>query len=256
MIWIFYITLFLAGSIFGSFLNALIWRSRERMSLVNGRSRCVHCLTIIRPTDLVPLLSFCVLRGKCRDCEKNISFQYPIVEFLMGLLFVFFAIVHSLDFFQLHLEYIRDILIAMCLLFIFIYDLQYMEILDRATTIPAGILFVISLLFGWQTFGSMLAGAIVGVGFFLIQFVLSKGTWIGGGDIRMGLFMGVVLGWSTILIGLFLSYIFGAFAGVLLLTSRKKEPGAKIPFGVYLSVGTLVAMVWGADIIQWYMSLL
>jgi prepilin signal peptidase PulO-like enzyme (type II secretory pathway) len=96
---------------------------------------------------------------------------------------------------------------------------------------------------------------VIGSGFFLLQFVISKGRWIGGGDIRLGFFMGAILGWPHVLTALFISYILGSFISIFLLLYRRKEWGDKIPFGTFLALGTFITMLWGPSLVNWYLSL-
>jgi len=102
----------------------------------------------------------------------------------------------------------------------------------------------------------MLIGAAIGGGFFLAQFILSRGKWIGGGDIRLGVFMGVILGWQLTLVALFLAYIVGAIISVGLIAAKKKTLASKVPFGTYLTVTTFVSMFWGSQILNWYIHLI
>lgn len=121
---------------------------------------------------------------------------------------------------------------------------------------PAAILAAATVWFGWLSIPSMLVGALVGMGFFLAQYVVSKGRWIGGGDIRLGLFMGIILGWPLILVALFLAYVGGAIFVIPFLIMGKKQFASKIPFGTYLSVATVVAMFWGEKLVDWYIGLI
>ena len=102
----------------------------------------------------------------------------------------------------------------------------------------------------------MLIGAIIGSGFFFLQYIISKGKWIGGGDVRLGFLMGIILGWPNILFGLFMSYILGAIAGLFLIIKNKRNIKSEVPFGTYLTLGTFIAMFWGEKIVGWYLGLL
>jgi prepilin signal peptidase PulO-like enzyme (type II secretory pathway) len=214
------------------------------------------CGTKLRFIDNIPLVSFFCLKRKCHFCHGAISWQYPIVEFSLGVLFVFVNYWHLSTGINNVGFLIRDLLVVFFLAVVFLYDFKYGEILDRFTLLPAAILFVFTLFFHWQSWQSMMIGAVVGGGFFLIQFLISRGQWIGGGDIRLGIFMGVILGFPKILIGLLLAYIFGALISVIFLALKKKTMSDSTPFGTYLTIGTLVAMVWGENLVNWYMGLL
>jgi prepilin signal peptidase PulO-like enzyme (type II secretory pathway) len=206
--------------------------------------------------DNLPLLSFIFLRGKCRFCHTAISWQYPFVEVTTGLLFGMWCLVHTQNQVLQWPEIVRDSMITFCLIFVFVYDILYQEILDHTTLVPGVILFVTNLLLGWITWQSMLIGVVVGAGFFLLQYIVSRGRWIGGGDVRLGAFMGVILGWQLVLVALFVSYVGGALVSVALIGFKKQTMHSETPFGTYLAVATLVTMVWGERIASWYLQLL
>lgn len=246
------IALFITGLIFGSFLNAWIWRTREGLSVLKGRSECPQCHKQLTWIENIPIFSFTLQKGRCKHCKKAISWQYPLVELAVGLAFAFAAWFHAGN-----LEFIlRDAFILFFLTFVFVYDLKYQEIWDRMTIHPAAVLAAASVWFGWLSIPSMIIGASVGAGFFFLQYAVSKGRWIGGGDIRLGLFMGIILGWPMILVVLFLAYVGGTLFVLPFLALGKKQLASKIPFGTYLSVATVVVMFWGETVLQWYMGLI
>ena len=259
---------FLSGLIIGSFLNCLIWRLHTGES-IGGRSYCPKCRKQIAWYDNIPVFSFLILRGKCRNCRQGISWQYPIVELITGILFViawifesgimnyeswFFldTVIHNSRFM---LQVFRDWLIIAVMIIIFIYDLRWYLILDKITLPASALFFILNILLGssWQ---SLLISGIIGAGFFLLQFVVSKGKWIGGGDIRMGFLMGVILGWPHIILALFLAYILGSIIGVGLLLFKGKKWGSEIPFGTFLAVATLITLFLGERILDWYFNLI
>jgi len=121
---------------------------------------------------------------------------------------------------------------------------------------PATVLVVATVWFDWLSIPFMLIGVLVGMGFFFLQYLISRGRWIGGGDIRLGLFMGVILGWPLILLALFLAYIGGALFVLPFLLLGKKQMATKVPFGAYLSIATVVTMFWGKGLVEWYIGLL
>ena len=140
------------------------------------------------------------------------------------------------------------------LIIVFIYDLKYYLILD-VVVIPAAILaFIFNMLLGVNPL-SMLLAAVVGGGFFLIQYVVSKGKWIGGGDIRLGFLMGIILGWPQILTALFIAYVLGSLISVGLLLFSKKHMSDKVPFGTFLAIATFLTMLYGQQLVHWYMNL-
>lgn len=240
------------GLIFGSFLNAVVYRLHEKKSLWE-RSECQNCQKQIVWYDNIPVFSYFFLKGKCRNCGQKISWQYPIVELTVALLFLLIGFQYQS---QISAELLRDLFIVLILVVIFLYDFKYQEIWDRFTLIPAGILFVISLFFHWHSWTDMLLGVLIGSGFFLLQYLVSRGKWIGGGDIRLGVLMGVILGWQNTILALFLAYLIGATVGIYLLITKKKNGKSEIPFGTFLVIGTFVAMWCVERIVGWFMSLL
>lgn len=250
-----FISAFFFGLCLGSFLNAWVWRTHEGLSIIRGRSLCPHCRTSLSWYDNIPVVSFFLLRGKCRHCEEKISWQYPLVESSVALLFVGAAIYHRIDL-GVHGVLLRDWALIVILSFIFLYDGLYGEILDFVTLIPAGVFFFFSILFGLATWDSMLIGGLVGGGFFLVQYVVSKGKWIGGGDVRLGVLMGVVLGWPGVLVALMIAYIGGALLCAPLLLLKRRGWNSELPFGTFLTVATLATLWSGPYVLAWYMSFL
>lgn len=260
-----FIFIFIFGLIWGSFINCWIWRLHAKESMWN-RSRCPKCRQQIAWYDNIPLLSFIWLKARCRHCHQKISWQYFFVELITGVLFVisFFIVARKegiiqaqyIDF-ALFLDYkflllnIRNFFIICIMTVIFIYDLRWYLILDVVSLPASLILLIINLLLGYGLWNLIFSG-IIGSSFFLLQFLISRGKWIGGGDIRLGLLMGFALGWPLILLALLISYVIGAFSGILLIISKKKQWGSQIPFGVFLSTGTVIVLFWGLEIWQLY----
>lgn len=256
MLTIYYTITFLLGISLGSFLNALVWRTRENISIKNDRSMCPHCRRRLTWYENIPIISYIFLKGKARRCGKKISCQYPIVELLMGILFVFVFYFHSKGEMVLTPEMVRDWFIVFNLGFIFLYDLKYQEILDFSTIPSIIILVLFSPAIGWHSWQSVGLAMLIGGGFFFAQYIISRGKWIGGGDIRLGLFMGVILGWPNIILGLFAAYIIGVIFSLSLIAIKKQKFDGETPFGTYLVIGTLFAMFWGDFIVSWYIGLL
>lgn len=243
--------LFLLGVCLGSFLNALEWRLRHGVSLLDPRSRCPRCGHVLRWYHLVPLVSYIWLDGRCAFCKSKISWQYPLVELLMGIIFALLS-----QWTTVYSQFLWYAGAAFFLTFIFIYDLKYREIPDQIT-IPAILYaFVLAVLFYMITPVNMLFGVVVGGGIFLLQYVVSKGRWIGGGDIRLGLYMGVLLGWPNILLALLLAYVGGAALSLVLLVQKKKTMKSEIAFGTFLTGATIFTMFFGSNIVSWYGGLI
>jgi len=253
---LYFIILFfsLLGAMLGSFLFAWVSRMKTNTSILTGRSKCLSCSAELLWYDNIPLVSALVLKFTCRKCKKRFSSAHFFAELFLALAFGALASKYMWDWKSV--EFVRDCILVCFLHFIFFYDLLYMEILDKTTTIPALILFFLALAFGWNNWHSMGIGALIGAGFFYLQYIVSSGRWIGGGDIRLGLFMGVILGWQNILVALFFAYILGAIVSVILILFKKKTLASETPFGTYLTCATVVAMVSGEQILYWYLSFL
>ncbi len=259
----FYLFIFILGAIVGSFLNVIILRLNSKEEIAVARSHCPHCRHDLAPKDLIPLFSFVALGGKCRYCRKKISWQYPLMEIITGLLFVLatYSVVGGLPKNLLwssslvFLPWLRNLIFISILIVIFVYDLKWQLILDKVTA-PAiifALLFNLWLGLGWK---NLLGAAIVGLSVFLIQFVVSRGKWVGGGDLRLGALMGLMLGWPQIIVALFFAYIIGAIWSAPILIAKyvfgKKNLKSEVAFGTFLAVGTIVALLWGNGIISWY----
>ena len=174
----------------------------------------------------------------------------------MAVVFVLTAWWHGAGVFVLTAPLLRDWILVFNLAFIFLYDLRYGEILDGPTIPTAVLLFFFCIPLGWHTWQSMLTGIAVGAGLFLFQYLISSGKWIGGGDIRLGLLMSVILGWPNILVALLLAYVFGGIISMLLVWGKKTSLRSETPFGTYLASATFVTMFFGEAIVSWYLGLL
>jgi len=267
--------IFLFGLIVGSFLNCVIYR----LAFPRGRSFCPHCKHILSWKDLIPILSFLILRGRCRYCGKKISWQYSLVELATALLFLlifnFSRFAGSRAAGQFPLFNLCFLFIVSCfLIVIFVYDLKHYIIPDRII-FPAIIITILYRLFeilnfghwdlfGIWDFGFGIAGPIInplaagmgGAMFFLIIFLISRGKWLGFGDVKLAFLMGLFLGFPDILVALFLAFFIGAIIGLGLIFAKKKTLKSEVPFGPFLVAGTFIALFWGQEIIRWYFGLL
>lgn len=251
------IFLFFLGIAFGSFANVIILRLHSgEKGIFTGRSHCVKCQHPLIFWDLFPLFSWLFLRGKCRYCQTKISAQYPLVEFTMGCVFVLayltFVFWGGGDYAYL----IWLLLIFFVLTILFVYDFLYMELPDEVS-LPAIVVF-----FGFNFFNftpswqEALIGAAIPVGFFGLQYLISRGKWIGEGDFRLGILMGLILGWQLTIVALALAYVFGAIVGIYVLIKKQKGMDSQLPFGPFLIVGTLLAFFVGQNLLNWYLGFL
>ena len=250
-----YVFIGIFGLIIGSFLNAIIYRLKSGDSIVKSRSKCTHCQKQLKAKDLVPLFSWLALKGKYLFCNDKISWQYPAVEFITALLFIIGYLILVTDFSTfIILNYIFYLIAISFLIVIFVFDHLHQLILDKVT-IPLmviAIIFIFVLRLNWTE--HVLAG-IAGGAWFGWQYILSKGKWIGGGDIRLGIIMGLLLGFPGVIVALFLAYILGAIVGVYLLATKKRDRGSQIAFGTFLSLSTVVTWLCGDQLLDWYLGL-
>ncbi len=262
-----YIFIIILGALIGSFLGVVVVRLHSQKTFLWSRSECLSCNRVLRWFELIPLLSFIIQRGYCRKCKHKIPWQDFIIEIVTSVLFALVYYIAKKQFgfqsflaitdYQAVLVLIRNLLAVSVLVVIFIYDLRYYLILDKVTLPAIGVivvmnLFINNLAVNWQ---GMVLGALIIGGFFLLQFIVSKGRWIGGGDIRLGVLMGVLLGWPHSITALVVSYVLGAIIGIGMIVFGKKSMQSQIPFGTFLSIGAVVALLWSEEIIRWYSHL-
>lgn len=245
-----YSIVFITGLILGSFLNVVIYRLKELETIVLTRSHCPECKAELKWYDLIPFLSFIMLKTKCRYCGKPISWQYPLVEFGTALMFVliFWQFGNTLGAYFL-------MLITLFLIVIFVYDLLHSIIPDEMVY-PAIIIALIYLVIGnMANFKLALISALIGGGFFIILYLLGKGKWMGFGDVKLGVLMGLLLPYPKILPALFIAFVLGTIVGLILIVFKKKTIKSEVPFGPFLIIGTYFAIFYGDKILNWYLQL-
>jgi len=258
---------FIFGSTVGSFLNSITYRLQTGEGFLLKRSYCPSCKTVLNWQDLIPLLSFFSLSGKCRYCQGKISWQYPLVELSTGILFafVFYSVFQQSNILtpQQFLNFIY-LLITICfLIIIFVSDLRYYIIPDKIIY-PAILVVSIWQLVAWAFLKqytnyqllTTIYSALGAAAFFLSIVLISRGKWMGWGDPKLAFFMGLFLGFPNILVALFFAFFLGAIIGVGLIIFRKKTLKSEVPFGPFLVLGTLLALFWGESIINWYTTLI
>ncbi len=240
----------LFGLCIGSFLNCMAWRLYQGESL-NGRSHCRSCQKMIAWYDNIPVLSFLILKARCRHCQDKISWQYPIVEIIAGIVFALAFLATPFDWILIA----KNWFILSIFILIFIMDARWYVILDKVSLPAVVVMLGLNLYLGmnWQ---NLLISATIGTGFFLVQYLVSRGRWIGGGDIRLGLLLGVSLGWPNILAAIFLAYFVGAVIGIVLLASGKKQWSSMVPLGTFLSLAGAITLLYGNNIVAWYLKLI
>lgn len=242
--------IFVLGTILGSFLNVVIYRLPRRQSLVRPGSHCPRCGAPVRPADNIPLLSFVLLRGRCRACRTPIGWRYPLVEATAGVLLVLIWSTYAPA--GAWLALVSGAVLALSLLAVFFIDLDH-QIVPNAITYPglaAGL--ALSALQG-RIVPAVVAAAGAGA-FFLLIALVSRGG-MGGGDIKLAAMMGAFLGWPGIAVGLLVGFLVGAAAGLVLMAARKRSRKDPIPFGPALAVGGVVALLAGDVLLRWWLSL-
>ena len=246
---------FLFGTMVGSFLNVCIHRLPKEESIVAPRSHCPACLTTIRAMDNIPLLSFALLRGRCRACGNRISWRYPLVEALTGILFAL-----TVTRFGVTLQAVPLLAFLCGLVLVSFIDLDH-QIIPNAITLPGIPLGLLTgLLLGEPPLLDRVIGTLVGTGFlYLVLFyggALYGQEAMGEGDLNLIALVGAFLGWKAVALTIFLGCLFGSVVGLGLMLFRRLSRRQHIPFGPFLSAGAAVALFWGDKLIAWYFSLL
>jgi len=250
-----YVLSAVVGLCIGSFLNVVIYRLPQNMSLSKPRSRCTHCGYELRWYDNIPLLSYIILGGRCRKCKKHISLRYTIVELSNMLLWLLTAFLFAEKNLPLAIIYMIALSVFICIFFI---DLEHKIIFDRFQVILL-VLGVISIFFDKDY--NWLSHLIGGVGGFLVFFLIAwayekicQVEGLGGGDVKLAGVVGLLLGWERLLFGLVAATIPAAV--ILLILSRGKEGESRqFPFAPFLTIGFAVSMLFGTQILDWYISL-
>jgi len=266
--WVIGIFVFLVGITIGSFLNVCVYRLPLERSITKGFSACPQCNARLTTVDLVPVFSFIGLRGKCRHCGGKISPEYPIVEGATGLLFVLlylrFVCVTGLIISGNIFDFLIYAVLVSLLIVIALIDYRHMIIPNGPVIfglVLGGIKLVVSIFFP-AIFGSWTLYAIgFAAGGLPLLLIALFGLWvlkkeaIGGGDIKLMAFAGLVIGWKLVIPAYLIGIITGAVAGIVLMATGKKERGDEIPFGPYLCFGVLTSVFFGETLINWYMGL-
>ncbi len=249
--------IFIFGLIIGSFLNCVIWRIHKEESFIFGKSYCPRCKHDLTPRDLFPLLSFLILKGKCRYCKEKISFQYPLVELFTAFIFCFLYVQLGCS-----LVFLFWLILISLIIVIFVYDVKYYIIPDRAifSAIGLSVLWIAysyfsGILSSEQVVFSFFSAIGSALFFFSIWF-FSKGMAMGFGDVKVAFLMGLILGWPNIIVGIFLGFLFGAIIGLGMVFLKKKALRSEVPFAPFLLTGMFIASFWGSNIVIWYLSLI
>ena len=244
---------FILGLSVGSFINMAVWRLGHKKSLLKDqRSYCDFCKKPLKIYDNIPLLSFLIYKGKSRCCGKKLPFSYPIVELLMGIVFVLEFKSPPIPLFEERggIMMIVTFLILTVMMFEAVFDFYYLSVPDEATFSLIGLGIIHWFLTGMSK-EKVISAILAALFMWMLTKIKIKGQQaMGEGDIFLVLFMGLFLGYPGILVAMYLAFISGAVVGVILMLFRKKEKLSPIPFGPFLMFGTVIAYWWGENILS------
>lgn len=261
---IIYLFVFIFGTIIGSFLNVCIFRIPLEQSIAFPPSHCMNCGKRLKWYDMFPIISWLILRGKCRFCGSKISYRYPLVEFATGIIFLAIYLKYGLAF-----QTIKFCVFASLIIVIGLIDMDTTDvytstiifgIISAAFLIIIGyVLFKINLSVRISVFNYILGGAI-GAGFILFIMLLAcivfKTQGMGSGDIEICLVCGLFLGTKNVIFMLFLSVLIGGIIGILLILLGKKKKTDYIPFGPFIALSSIISIIFGQGIINWYLGMI
>ena len=246
-----YILIFILGLIVGSFCNVCIYRIPKNESIIYPASHCPKCRTTIKPVDNIPLLSYILLKGRCRNCGSKISIQYPVVELLTGMIYLIIYLIYGLS-----IQSLIYIILSSALIIIAFIDLNEQIVPDVISLPGIGVGLILSFFVPYLSFINSALGVVVGGGIILIIALVGsmifKKEAMGGGDVKLAAMIGAFLGWRYTIISLFLGFFLGALAGIFLVLSKIKSKEDMVPFGPFIALGSLITLLWGEKIIAWY----
>ena len=244
---IFSIIIFLYGITIGSFLNVCIYRIPKKENIVTTRSHCMQCGYQLKWYDLLPLFSWLVLGGKCRKCKAKISVQYPLIEVLNGIFYLLIFACYGIS-----IEMLLYSLLASALIVISVIDFRTYEI-PFGINVFIAFLGLVRVLTDWSNWLEYVVGFFsVSVVLYVI-YVVTNGQGIGGGDIKLMAASGLLLGWKSNIFAFLLGCMLGSVCHVIRM--RIGKANHMLALGPYLSVGIIIAALWGKEWIRWYFSL-
>lgn len=261
---IIYFFIFIFGTIIGSFLNVCIFRIPLEQSIAFPPSHCMNCGKKLKWYDMFPIISWLILKGKCRFCGSKISYRYPLVEFVTGIIFLAIYLKYGFTF-----ETIKFCVFASLIIVIGLIDMDTTDvytstiifgIVSAAFLIIIGyVLFKMNLNVKISTFNYILGGAI-GAGFILLIMLFArivfKTQGMGSGDTEICLVCGLFLGIENVIFMLFLSVIVGGIIGILLILFGKKKKTDYIPFGPFIALSSIISILFGQGIVNWYLGMI
>lgn len=250
---------FVIGLIVGSFLNSVVYRIEKKESVWHGRSYCPHCRQTLSWFELIPLMSFIFQKGRCRHCQKRIAWQYPLIELISGTLFalLYYSPAWLVNRSFLEPELFLWLAISSCLIVLFVYDFKH-SIIPNAVVYTGIVIalvgkFILSLLGidSWLAFSQAILAASLAGSFFLSLVLMSRGRWMGVGDVKLAILIGLTLSWPLAVVALWLSFILGAIASLFLLSIGLKKLKSTIPFGPFMITATWLTLLGGPILLNW-----
>lgn len=243
-----YVYMFVIGSCVASFINVVIYRVPLGINIAKGRSFCPKCHKTLKPYDMIPVLSWFILGGKCRFCKEPISKRYPIIEFVGGVLGVLCFYHYGIDGMTL-----ISFSLSMVLLAITMIDLDTMTI-PNSLVICCVVIAILSIMFHNISMVDRVIGFfIISVPMYVMNLIIPD--CFGGGDIKLIAVCGLLLGWVDLLVGMFIAVVIaGVYAGYLMITHKVDKKG-HIAFGPYICFGVFVALLYGQNILNFYLGL-
>jgi leader peptidase (prepilin peptidase) / N-methyltransferase len=238
----------IVGLVVGSFLNVVVARLPQRRSLWGPRSACPGCGAGIAWHDNIPLLSFVVLRGRCRACGMTIPWRYPLIEAITAGLFVV-----AYAAFGVSAGLVPALILLSALVVITFIDLEH-QIIPDVITLPGIVTGVAAnLATGAVPWGDSVIGALAAGGLFF-AIILASGGGMGGGDMKLAAMLGAFLGWQLTLVAIFLAVVGGGAVAIAVLGAGRVGRKDPIPFGPFLAVGGAAALLWGPRLLTWYLN--
>lgn len=236
----------LTGATAGSFLYTVVRRSKQNKSWVRGRSKCDKCQKILGARELIPIFSFLFLRGHCRRCRKKISAHHFTAELSLASLFAL-AVLFPVEVGSQHVLWTLAIFIVLFLLWLF--DV-YIGVVPDIISGPAIIGIVTYHVVNGADILGLVCAALVGGAVFLLQYLISRGRWVGAGDIRLGVLAGIIVGWPHIVTVLFIAYVGGAIVALVLLATKRIALKDRVPMGAFLLPAILLVMWFGETFLK------
>lgn len=261
-----YITLlFWFGAIFGSFAGAVTWRIKKKKDFVRGRSECEQCHHVLAPLDLIPIFSWLGLRGKCRYCKKPISSSILFVELGVGAAFALSYVAWPSGFGTVLSGVLFGLWLVALIMFaiLFLHDLRWTLLPDKVVFPLIAVAFVFFVVRAVMTdmsfvpavFELLYALAPI-TGVYGVLYFVSGGKWVGFGDVKLGIALGLFLGWQGALLALVLANFLALLFVLPGLFSKKLNRASRVPFGPFLLLATVIAFLYGSSLIEAYMNLL